>query len=83
MQLVGALVQNRLEIFSGAGLCAVPRSNISHPEEEQVVATSVLGLFGRAKGSFIRHEDGFAGIWHDSIRGHVTSRHGHSHVSHV
>ena len=48
LQLVGALLQNRPEIFSGTGLCAVPRSNISHPEKGQVVATPVLGLFGRA-----------------------------------
>ena len=35
-QLVGALLQNRPEVFSGIGLCAVPRSNISHPEKDDL-----------------------------------------------
>ena len=42
LQLLGALLQNRSEGFSGTGLCAVPRSNISHPEKEQVVATRCM-----------------------------------------
>ena len=53
LQFVGALLPNRQEIFSRIGLCAVPRSNISHTEEERVVATSGLRLFGRAQESFI------------------------------
>ena len=45
LQLLGALLQNRSEVFSGSGLCDVPRSNISHTEKEQVVvATPVLRL---------------------------------------
>ena len=49
-QLVGALLQNRPEVFSRTGLCAVPGSNISHPEKDEVVATPILRLFGRAQG---------------------------------
>ena len=33
--------------FSGIDLWVVPRPNISHSEEEQVVATPVLRLLGR------------------------------------
>ena len=57
LQLVGALLQNRPEVFSRTGLCDVPRSNISHTEKEQVVATPVLRLFGRAQGISIGQED--------------------------
>ena len=55
LQLLGALLQNRLEVFSGTGLCDVPRSNISHTEKEQLVATPVLRLFGRKQGISIGH----------------------------
>ena len=72
-QLGGALLQNRPEVFRGTGLCAVPMSNISHPEKEQVVATPILHLFGRPQ----RISTGlglFAGIWQNCARGNVTSR---------
>ena len=45
------------EVFSGTGLCAVPRSNISHTEKEQVVETLILRLFGRAQGISTRHDN--------------------------
>ena len=80
-QLVGALLQNRPEVFSGTGLCAVPRSNISHPEKEQVVATPILRRFGRAQGISTGHEDSL--LASGKIVRMVTSRHDHSHVSHV
>ena len=80
-QLVGALLQNRPEFFSGNGLCAVPRSNISHSEKEQVVATPILRLFGRAQGISSGHEDSL--LASGKIMRVVTSRHDHSHVSHV
>ena len=32
LQLLGALLQNLLEVFSWTGLCEVPRSNISHTQ---------------------------------------------------
>ena len=44
----------------------------SHPE--QVVATPFMSLFGRAKGNFIWHADGFACICTISARGHVMSQ---------
>ena len=78
LQLLGALLQNRLEVFSGTGLCDVPRSNISHTEKEQVVATPVLCLFGRAQGISIGHEHLLAS---GKIVRVVTSRHDHSHFS--
>ena len=53
-QLFGALLQNRSEVFSGTGLCDVPKSNISHTEKEQAVATPVLGLFWSCAGNFYR-----------------------------
>ena len=81
LQLVGALLQNRPEVFSGSGLCALPRSNISHPEKEQVVTTPVLRLFGRAQGISIGHEDSL--LASGKIVRVVTSRHDHSHVIHV
>ena len=56
LQLLGALLQNRLAVFSGTGLCDVPRSNISHTEQEQAVATPVLRLFGRAQGISIGND---------------------------
>ena len=37
LQLAGALLQNRPEIFSETGLCAVPRSDISHPEKSRLL----------------------------------------------
>ena len=80
-QLVGALLQNRPEVFSRTGLCAVPRSNISHPEKDKVVATPVLRLFGRAQGISTGHERSL--LASDKIVRVVTSRHDHSHVSHV
>ena len=64
LQLVGALLQNLPELFTGNGLCAVLRSNISHSEEEQVVTTPVFRLFGRVKESFIWYEDGFSCTCH-------------------
>ena len=57
LQLVGALMQNRPEIFSGIGIRVVPRSNIWHPEKEQLVATPVFRLFCRAQGISIGNED--------------------------
>ena len=80
-QLVGALLQNRPEVFSGTGLCAVPGSNISHPEKEQAVATPMLRLFGRAQEISTGHEDSL--LASGQIVHVVTSRHDHSHVSHV
>ena len=80
-QLVGALLQNRPQVFSGTGLCAVPRSNISHPEKEQVVATPILHLFGRARGISIGHADPL--LVSGKIVRVVTSRHEHSHISHL
>ena len=80
-QLVSALLQNRPEVFSGTGLCATPWSNISHPEQEQVVATPILRLFGRAQGISTGHEDYL--LASDKIVRVVTSRHDHSHVSQV
>ena len=80
-QLVGVLLQNRPEVFSRIGLCAVPRSNISHPEKEEVVATPILRLFGRAQGISTGHEDSL--LASGKIVRVVTSRHDHSHVSHV
>ena len=80
-QLGGALLQNRPEVFSGTGLCAVPRSNISHPEKEQVVATPILHLFGRPQGISTGHEDSL--LASGKIVRVVMSRHDHSHVSHV
>ena len=80
-QLVGTLLQNRPEVFSGTDLCAVPRSNISHPEIEEVVATPILRFFGRAQGIFTEHEDALLAF--GKIVRVVTSRHNHSHVSHV
>ena len=80
-QLVGSLLQNRPEIFSGTRLCAVPRSNISHSEKEQVVATPILRLFGRAQGNSTEHEDSL--LASGKIVRVVASRHNHSHVSHV
>ena len=81
LQLVSALLQNRPEIFSETGLRAIPRSNISHPEKEQVVATPVLRLSGRAQGISIGHE--YSLLASVKIVRVVTSRHDHSHVSHV
>ena len=80
-QLVDALLQNHPEVFSETGLCAVPRSNISHPEKEQVVATPILRLFGRAQGISTGHEDSL--LASGKIVRVVTSRHNHSHISHV
>ena len=80
-QLVGALLQNRPEVFSGSVLCAVPRSNISHPEKEQVVATPILRLFGPEQGISTGHEDSL--LASGKIVRVVTSSHDHSHVSHV
>ena len=80
-QLVGSLLQNRPEIFSGTSLCAVPRSNISHSEKEQVVATPTLRLFGRAQGNSTEHEDSL--LASGKIVRVITSCHNHSHVSHV
>ena len=74
LHFIGALPQNCSETFGGIGLSAVPRSNISHPEKEQLVATPVVRLSGRAQGISITHEDGFAGIWHDGMRDPVTPR---------
>ena len=79
LQLLGALLQNRPKIFSGTGLCDVPRSNISHKEKEQIVATPVLRLFGRAQGISIGHEDSFLASG-KNLRV-ITSRHDHSHFS--
>ena len=56
-QIVDALLQNRPEVFSGTGLSAVLRWNISHPEKEEVDATPILRLFGRAQGISTGHED--------------------------
>ena len=81
LQLAGALLQNRPETFSETGLCAVPRSDISHPEKEQVVATPVLRLFGCARGIFIGHE--YSLLAYGKIVRVVASHHNHSHVSHV
>ena len=80
-QLVGALLQNRPEIFSGSGLCAVPRSNILHTEKEQVVGAPILHLFGRAHGISTGHEDSLLAF--GKIMRVVTSRHDHSRISHV
>ena len=79
LQLLGALLQNRPEVFNGTGLCDVPRSNISHTEKEQVVATPVLHLFGRAQGISIGHEDYFLAF--GKIVQMVTSRHDQCHFS--
>ena len=79
LKLLGALLQNRPEVFSGTGLCDVPRSNISHTEKEGVVATPVLRLFGRAQGISIVHEDSLLAF--GKIVRVVTSRHAHSHFS--
>ena len=49
LHLLRAFLQNRPEVCSRIGLCAAPRSNISHPEKEQVVAAPVLRLFSRAQ----------------------------------
>ena len=81
LQLVGALLQNCPQIFSGTSLCAVPRSSISRPEKEQVVATPTLHLFGRAQGISTGHEDSW--LASGKIVRVVTSRHDHSHISHV
>ena len=80
-QLGGALLQNRIEVFSRTGLCAVPRSNVSHPEKEEVVATPILRLFGRTQGIFTGHDDSL--LASGKIVRVVTSRHNRSHVSHV
>ena len=61
--------------------CAAPRSNISHPEKEQVVATPVLRLFSRAQVISIGHE--YHLLASGKIVRAVTSCHGHSHVSRV
>ena len=79
LQLLGALLQNRTEVFSGTGLCDVPRSNISHTEKEQVVATPVLCLFGRAQGISNGHEESL--LASVKIVRVVTSSHDHSHFS--
>ena len=79
LQLLGALLQNRSEVFSGTGLCDVSRSNISHTEKEQAVATPVLRLFGRAQGISIGHENYLPAS--EKIVRVVTSRHDHSHFS--
>ena len=79
LQLLDALLQNRPEFFSGTGLRDVPRSNISHPEQERVVATPVLHLFGRAQGISIGHEDSL--LASGKIVRVVTSRDDHSHFS--
>ena len=79
LQLLGALLQNRPGVFSGTGLCDVPRSNISHTEKDQVVATPVLRLFGRAQGISIGHEDSL--LASGKILRVVTSRDNHSHFS--
>ena len=73
------LLQNHPEIFSGTGLCDVPRPNISHTEKEQIVATPVLRLFGRAQGISIGHEYSLPAS--GKIVRVVTSRHDHSHFS--
>ena len=72
-QLVGSLLQNRPEVFSRNCLCAVPRSNISHPEKQEVVATPILRLFGRAQGISTGHEDSL--LASGKIVRVVTSRH--------
>ena len=77
-QFIGALLQNRPEVFSGTGLCAIPRSNISHPEKEEVVVTPILRLFGRAQGISTRHEDSM--LASGKIVCAVTSHHNHSHL---
>ena len=77
LQLLGALLQNCSEVFSGTGLCDVPRSNISHTEKEQAVTPPVLRLFGRAQGISIGHENYL--LVSGKIVRVVTSRHDHSH----
>ena len=81
LQVFGTLLQNRPDVFNGIGLCAVPRSNISHLEEEQVIATPVLRLFGRAQK--VPSGMTMALLASATIARVVTSRHGHSHDSHV
>ena len=49
LQLVGTLVQNRPEVFSGIASVPFP-GQISHTQKEQVVATPVLHIFGCAEG---------------------------------
>ena len=49
LQLVGALLQNRPQVFSGIGSCAKPRSNIPRPEKEQDVAIPVHTVLGRVQ----------------------------------
>ena len=56
-----------------------PGQNISHTEKEQVFATPVLRLFGRAQGIYIGHEDSL--LASGKIVRVVTSRHDHSHFS--
>ena len=57
----------------------VTRSNISHTEKEQAVATPVLRLFGRAQGISIGHENYL--LASGKIVRVVMSRHDHSHFS--
>ena len=73
LQLIGALLQKAPEVFSGICLCAVLRSDISHPEK-RLLQHPFLCLFGHVQGISIRHENGFAGIWHDSAHGYAMSR---------
>ena len=71
-QLGGALLQNRPEVFSGTGLCAVPRSNISQQEKAGCWNTNFAPFWSPAR-NFHRTWGLFAGIWQNCARGNVTS----------
>ena len=59
------------------------RSQVKHiaPRKEQVVVAPILRHFGRAQGISTGHEDSLLGS--GKIVRVVTSRHDHSHISHV
>ena len=73
-QLVGALLQNRPEVFSGICLCAGPRSNISHPEKRAGCCNINFAPFWSCTGNFLRTWGLFAGIWDNCARSNATSR---------
>ena len=74
LQLLGALLQNLLEVFSWTGLCDVPRPNISHTEKRAGCCNTGFAPFCSCAGNFYRTWRFFAGIWEDCARGHITSR---------
>ena len=54
LQLVGALLQNHPEVFSGTGLCAVPGQTSCTQKKSRLLEfwnfAPILHLFGRAQG---------------------------------